>query len=72
MTEARTDLYAASLDGASWRKSSYSGGEGDCVEIAVLLGGLAIRDSKNPKGPALRFASNEWAHFCQYASGQEK
>lgn len=37
-----------------WRKSSYSGGGqgGDCVEVSSLG---ALRDSKNPAGPALRF-----------------
>lgn len=35
-----------------WRKSSYSGGDnGDCVEVAYAG---AVRDSKNPAGPALR------------------
>ncbi|MFA1537779.1 DUF397 domain-containing protein [Actinomadura monticuli] len=33
----------------SWRKSSHSGPEqGDCVEVANLSSGVAIRDSKNP------------------------
>jgi hypothetical protein len=36
----------------SWRKSSFSGGNGgDCVEVASTLG--ALRDSKNPAGPVL-------------------
>lgn len=29
-----------------WRKSSYSGTDGDCVELAGTLD--ALRDSKNP------------------------
>lgn len=34
---------------ATWRKSSYSGGEGgQCVELADLDGTVGIRDSKNP------------------------
>jgi hypothetical protein len=39
-----------------FRKSSYSGGEsGTCVEVAVNVPTVrAIRDSKNPSGPALR------------------
>ncbi|MFJ3097941.1 DUF397 domain-containing protein [Streptomyces hydrogenans] len=72
MTAARADLHTASLDGASWRKSSYSAGEGECIEITDLPGGLAVRDSKNPAGPALRFTATEWTHFCQYASDREK
>ncbi|MFD7639552.1 DUF397 domain-containing protein [Kitasatospora sp. NPDC059795] len=35
-----------------WRKSSSSGGNGDCVECASLVGEVAVRDSKNPNGPA--------------------
>ncbi|MEU2157592.1 DUF397 domain-containing protein [Streptomyces sp. NPDC019396] len=56
--EARGDLHTASLEGAAWRKSSYSGGEGECVEIADAPshGGIAVRDSKNPSGPAIVLA----------------
>ncbi|MES9535794.1 MULTISPECIES: DUF397 domain-containing protein [unclassified Actinomadura] len=40
---------------ATWRKSSYSGGEGgQCVELASLDGSVGIRDSRDPSGPALR------------------
>lgn len=34
-----------------WRKSRFSGSGGNCVEVRRDLG--AIRDSKNPNGPAL-------------------
>ncbi|GGK69059.1 hypothetical protein Sme01_14420 [Sphaerisporangium melleum] len=48
----------------AWQKSSYSGTDDNCVEVARLpLGGLAIRDSKNPTGPALRFTAGEWHTF---------
>jgi hypothetical protein len=41
------------LSTATWRKSSYSSGGGqNCVEVAIGLGAVAIRDSKNPDGPA--------------------
>lgn len=33
----------------TWRKSSYSSGNGQCVEVALQHGRTAIRDSKHPK-----------------------
>ncbi len=40
------------LSSANWRKSSFSSGGGNaCVEVAVLPGIVAIRDSKDPDGP---------------------
>ena len=53
------------LSNATWRKSSYSGGNGgNCVEVAVLPdGGRAVRDSKDPDGPKLMFSPVEWRTF---------
>lgn len=52
------------LTHAVWRKSSRSGGGGECVEVAGLADGArAVRDSKNPTGPALRVTPAEWAAF---------
>jgi hypothetical protein len=52
------------LSGAVWRKSTRSNAGGDCVEVAQLPdGGRAVRDSKNPTGPILRFTAKEWATF---------
>jgi hypothetical protein len=50
---------------ACWTKSSRSGsGGGNCVEIASLAGGhRAVRDSKNPTGPALVVTPVEWSAF---------
>lgn len=54
-----------SIEGAEWRKSSYSGGNGGaCVEVASNLPGvIAIRDSKNSSGPTLIFSHDHWRTF---------
>lgn len=44
----------------AWRKSRYSVNEAQCVEVAELAGGRAVRDSKDPGGPALRFGAAQW------------
>jgi Domain of unknown function (DUF397) len=53
------------IDRAQWRKSSYSGSNGGaCVEVARNLpGAVAVRDSKDPDGPRLAFAPEEWTAF---------
>ena len=49
----------------SWYKSSYSGnGGGSCVEVSTSLPGvIALRDSKNPDGPALVVEPEAFATF---------
>ncbi|MEU4202434.1 DUF397 domain-containing protein [Streptomyces sp. NPDC045470] len=48
----------------SWTKSSYSGGNGACVEVAVPApAAIAVRDSKNPDGPRLTFDTSAWNSF---------
>ena len=50
------------LSRAEWRKSSYSSQNGACVEVTRNLPGIvAVRDSKNPDGPALIVSGDEWA-----------
>jgi len=47
-----------------WRKSSYSGNGGDCVEVADHAGHLMVRDSKNPAGAKLAFTTASWRAFA--------
>ncbi|MGV9457308.1 DUF397 domain-containing protein [Streptomyces sp. NPDC003635] len=51
-----------------WLRSSYSTGANNCVETARPRSGpgaglLAVRDSKDPAGPALLFSPESWANF---------
>jgi len=61
------------LTGAQWRKSSYSSGNGgQCVEVARNLPGVvAVRDSKDPDGPALVFTADQWRAFISGARAGE-
>jgi len=53
------------LSHAVWRKSSFcSGADSTCVEVAEFdMGWVAVRDSKDPSGPALVFTPEEWEAF---------
>jgi hypothetical protein len=45
-----------------WRKSSYSGTAGNCVEVAKLSAGVcAVRDSKDPGGLVLTCTAQQWS-----------
>jgi hypothetical protein len=47
----------------TWRKSSYSGDTANCVEVAEIPGGRAVRDSKDPDGPMLWYTTGSWHDF---------
>ncbi|MEU0695852.1 DUF397 domain-containing protein [Streptomyces niveus] len=61
------------LNGTDWFKSSYSDGHGgNCVEGAQLPGGtMAVRDSKNPHGPAFTLTGTAWTAFIGALVGGE-
>ena len=63
----------ADVTRAVWRKSSYSSGNGgQCVEVARNLPDIvAVRDSKNPEGPALVFTPQEWRAFLDGVRADE-
>lgn len=52
------------LSGATWRSSTYSGGNNECLELAHNIPALApVRDSKNPTGPVILFWRSAWGAF---------
>jgi hypothetical protein len=56
------------LPGVTWLRSSHSTGANNCVETARPASGpwsglLAVRDSKDPDGPALLFSPESWSGF---------
>jgi hypothetical protein len=59
-------LTSADIANASWRKSSVSGYNGNCVEVSRLRGGshVAVRDTKDrERGPILIFTPADWRDF---------
>ncbi|MET8974384.1 DUF397 domain-containing protein [Streptomyces sp. NPDC004539] len=57
------------LADAVWRASSYSGGQGNCVEVVNQFPDLVpVRDSKRSTGPVVVFASHAWRNFIAHLS----
>lgn len=55
-----------------WHKSTFSGSQGDCVEVAHLPdGSTMVRDSKHPDGAVLTFTPAEWTAFVAGAKAGE-
>ncbi|GHD25256.1 DUF397 domain-containing protein [Streptomyces longwoodensis] len=71
MASIRNGVRASSL-GVRWIKSTHSAAEGNCVEVAALDGGgVALRNSRDPEGPALVYTPAEVAAFLAGAKDGE-
>ncbi|MEU6152291.1 DUF397 domain-containing protein [Actinosynnema sp. NPDC047251] len=51
------------LTSRTWRKSSFSGGNSDCVEVSLAPTGVGVRDSKNPQAGRLTVPRATWRIF---------
>ena len=49
---------------AEWRTSSYSGSNGDCVEVADSGARVLVRDTRDRGGPVLAFRPGAWRRFA--------
>ncbi|MEV4683103.1 DUF397 domain-containing protein [Streptomyces kurssanovii] len=57
-------MQASALESVTWIKSSHSNATGNCVEMAALPGDrIAIRNSRDPHGPALVCSRDAFAGF---------
>ncbi|MFR9673590.1 DUF397 domain-containing protein [Streptomyces sp. TR06-5] len=55
---------------SDWIRSSYSTGNGACVEVASPARDVVgVRDSKVPDGPRLRFRPRAWRGFVATVRG---
>lgn len=73
-TEDRTHrTSAAHVPHARWQKAKASSNNGgSCVEVAFLPDRtVAVRDSKDPNGPALIFTANEWVALYLGMTGDD-
>ncbi|MFD3557482.1 DUF397 domain-containing protein [Streptomyces goshikiensis] len=70
--QLRNGVVASEIPGVVWVKSSASIGNGNCVEVAALVGGgVAVRNSRFPDGPALVFTTAEIEAFVDGAKRSE-
>lgn len=54
----------------AWLKSSYSGSQGDsCVEVAVTVQAVHVRDSKDMTRPHFTVGREEWSRLVGFAAG---
>jgi Domain of unknown function (DUF397) len=69
MNEPYNGMPAGQLTAVTWQKSMLSNPSGNCVEMAALpgRGGVAMRNSRDPEGPALVYTKDEIVAFIHGA-----
>ena len=52
---------------SGWRTATYTGGQGNCVEVGRSATAVAVRDTKDRDGgPVLRFPPSAWQAFTEH------
>jgi len=52
---------------SGWRVATYTGGQGNCVEVGSSAAAVAVRDTKDREdGLVLRFAPFVWQAFTEH------
>jgi hypothetical protein len=52
---------------SGWRVATYTGGQGNCVEVGRSATAVAVRDTKDREdGPVLRFLPSAWQAFTEH------
>lgn len=64
MQRFENGMPAGTIGGVRWVRSGRSNASGNCVEVAQLPdGGVAVRNSRDPEGPALIYTRAEMTAF---------
>ncbi|MFI6761897.1 DUF397 domain-containing protein [Micromonospora sp. NPDC050417] len=65
MNQPYNGIPSTELPPITWQKSRRSNPSGNCVELAELPGGagIAVRNSRDPDGPALIYTAAEITAF---------
>jgi hypothetical protein len=54
----------------TWRTSSYSGGQGNCIEVGNHGSRVLVRDNQDRTGPVLQFTPGAWRRFADRLKAQ--
>lgn len=68
MEKINTTRTAFRTEGTRWKKSSHSGGNDDCVELAIAHEHIPVRDSKRPDLAYASFSAVAWHAFVSAAA----
>jgi hypothetical protein len=59
------------VDTVTWRKSSYSTAQGECVEVAIA-GTVGVRDTKNRASGQLTVSREAWSALVMHQAREQR